>query len=146
MSPFPLFCRILRLAREGLGCMHILCSHAYPGNDCGVQTRSERFIVVCRRAVNALLWCVDTLCNPDAKRLYDDLLRRSGYNKLIRPVRNNSECLTVRLGLRLSQLIDVVCGATLHVLVYLGLPWSTPYPPPPGLAAFQSPDIPQVAI
>ncbi|XP_076656545.1 nicotinic acetylcholine receptor alpha1 [Halictus rubicundus] len=43
--------------------------------------------------------------NPDAKRLYDDLL--SNYNRLIRPVGNNSDCLTVKMGLRLSQLIDV---------------------------------------
>jgi len=44
--------------------------------------------------------------NPDAKRLYDDLL--SNYNRLIRPVKNNSEILTVYLGLKLSQLIEVV--------------------------------------
>ena len=44
--------------------------------------------------------------NPDAKRLYDDLL--SNYNKLVRPVVNNSEAVTVRLKLKLSQLIDVV--------------------------------------
>ncbi|XP_071449691.1 acetylcholine receptor subunit beta-like 2 isoform X1 [Hetaerina americana] len=43
--------------------------------------------------------------NPDAKRLYDDLL--SNYNRLIRPVSNNSETLTVWLGLKLSQLIEV---------------------------------------
>lgn len=43
--------------------------------------------------------------NPDAKRLYDDLL--SNYNRLIRPVVNNSETLTVYLGLKLSQLIEV---------------------------------------
>ncbi|XP_049938330.1 acetylcholine receptor subunit beta-like 2 [Schistocerca serialis cubense] len=43
--------------------------------------------------------------NPDAKRLYDDLL--SNYNRLIRPVTNNSETLTVHLGLKLSQLIEV---------------------------------------
>ncbi|KAK7870122.1 hypothetical protein R5R35_011097 [Gryllus longicercus] len=43
--------------------------------------------------------------NPDAKRLYDDLL--SNYNRLIRPVTNNSETLTVYLGLKLSQLIEV---------------------------------------
>ena len=48
------------------------------------------------------------LANPDARRLYDDLLRKSGYNKLIRPVSNSSDLLTVKLGLRLSQLIDVV--------------------------------------
>lgn len=44
--------------------------------------------------------------NPDSKRLYDDLL--SNYNRLIRPVGNNSDRLTVKMGLRLSQLIDVV--------------------------------------
>ena len=44
--------------------------------------------------------------NPHAKRLYDDLL--SNYNRLIRPVPNNTGTLTVRLGLKLSQLIDVV--------------------------------------
>ncbi|XP_018335066.1 acetylcholine receptor subunit beta-like 2 [Agrilus planipennis] len=43
--------------------------------------------------------------NPDAKRLYDDLL--SNYNRLIRPVVNNSETLTVYLGLKLSQLIEM---------------------------------------
>jgi hypothetical protein len=50
------------------------------------------------------------VCNPHAKRLYDDLL--NNYNLLIRPVSNNTEKLTVRLGLKLSQLIDVVIQAT----------------------------------
>ena len=54
------------------------------------------------------LFVTDSVQNPDAKRLYDDLLRKSGYNKLIRPVGNNTDKLTVKLGLRLSQLIDVV--------------------------------------
>ncbi len=44
--------------------------------------------------------------NPDAKRLYDDLL--SNYNKLVRPVVNATDRLTVRIKLKLSQLIDVV--------------------------------------
>ncbi|XP_034936626.1 acetylcholine receptor subunit beta-like 2 [Chelonus insularis] len=43
--------------------------------------------------------------NPDAKRLYDDLL--SNYNRLIRPVVNNTETLTIWLGLKLSQLIEM---------------------------------------
>ena len=30
-NPFPLFSRILRLAREDLGCTHILFSRAYSG-------------------------------------------------------------------------------------------------------------------
>lgn len=46
--------------------------------------------------------------NPDAKMLYNDLLMKNGYNKLIRPVGNNTDKLTVKLGLRLSQLIDIV--------------------------------------
>jgi len=44
--------------------------------------------------------------NPHAKKLYEDLL--SEYNRLIRPVSNNSDKLTVKLGLKLSQLMDVV--------------------------------------
>ena len=44
--------------------------------------------------------------NPDAKRLYDDLL--SNYNKLVRPVANVTEAVTVHLKLKLSQLIAVV--------------------------------------
>ncbi|OAD62187.1 Acetylcholine receptor subunit alpha-like 1, partial [Eufriesea mexicana] len=43
--------------------------------------------------------------NPDAKRLYDDLL--SNYNKLVRPVVNVTDALTVKIKLKLSQLIDV---------------------------------------
>ncbi|KAL3227799.1 hypothetical protein MRX96_003758 [Rhipicephalus microplus] len=54
-----------------------------------------------------LALCAPHCClgNPDAKRLYDDLM--SSYNRLIRPVSNNSDRLTVRMGLKLSQLIDV---------------------------------------
>ncbi|XP_041971317.1 acetylcholine receptor subunit alpha-like isoform X3 [Aricia agestis] len=43
--------------------------------------------------------------NPDAKRLYDDLL--SNYNKLVRPVVNTTDVLRVCIKLKLSQLIDV---------------------------------------
>ncbi|XP_014244615.1 acetylcholine receptor subunit beta-like 2 isoform X2 [Cimex lectularius] len=43
--------------------------------------------------------------NPDAKRLYDDLL--SNYNRLIRPVSNNTETLTVYLRLKMSQLLEM---------------------------------------
>ena len=49
---------------------------------------------------------LDCNANPDAKRLYDDLL--SNYNKLVRPVVNVTDAVTVRLKLKLSQLIDVV--------------------------------------
>ena len=61
--------------------------------------------------VFGILWyCIlvfrTSLANPDAKRLYDDLL--SNYNRLIRPVVNHTETVTVKLGLRLSQLVDLV--------------------------------------
>ena len=49
--------------------------------------------------------CLGCESNPHAKRLYDDLLH--DYNRLIRPVPNFTETLTVKLGLKLSQLIDV---------------------------------------
>ena len=44
--------------------------------------------------------------NPDAKRLYDDLL--SNYNRLIRPVINHTDKVTVKLGVSLSQLVELV--------------------------------------
>jgi len=50
----------------------------------------------------------DSGSESDAKRLYDDKLKKNGYNKLIRPVGNTSDALTVRIGLRLTQIIDVV--------------------------------------
>ncbi|XP_026737384.1 acetylcholine receptor subunit alpha-like [Trichoplusia ni] len=62
----------------------------------------------------ALVWWLAATCllraatagNPDAKRLYDDLL--SNYNKLVRPVVNTTDVLRVCIKLKLSQLIDVV--------------------------------------
>lgn len=61
----------------------------------------------------AIIWllqlinvCLLIQANPEARRLYDDLL--TNYNRLIRPVGNNSDRLTVKMGLRLSQLIEVV--------------------------------------
>ncbi|CAH2049119.1 unnamed protein product, partial [Iphiclides podalirius] len=52
-----------------------------------------------------LATCGVAVANPDAKRLYDDLL--SNYNRLIRPVDKNNNTVLVKLGLRLSQLIDL---------------------------------------
>lgn len=59
--------------------------------------------------MNWMLCCLVVLVtgNDDAKRLYYDLLKRS-YNKLIRPVTNSSDKLIVKMGIRLSQLIDIV--------------------------------------
>ena len=43
-----------------------------------------------------------------AKKLYDAMLVKEKYNKLIRPVGKTSESLTVNIGLRLTSIIDVV--------------------------------------
>lgn len=64
-------------------------------------------------------------CNPYAKMLYNDLLKQTRYNKLIRPVANFSDKLTVKLGLKLSQLIDVVSigvGGCVNVTVLHYIP------------------------
>ncbi|KAG8253929.1 acetylcholine-gated cation-selective channel activity protein [Homalodisca vitripennis] len=55
--------------------------------------------------------------NPDAKRLYDDLL--SNYNKLVRPVVNTTDVLRVCIKLKLSQLIDVRTGIVHPVMTSL---------------------------
>ena len=44
--------------------------------------------------------------NKDAARLFEDLL--ADYNKLVRPVENNSDTVIVQFKLKLSQLLDVV--------------------------------------
>ncbi|KAF5271841.1 hypothetical protein FQA39_LY07981 [Lamprigera yunnana] len=57
-------------------------------------------------SITLIYICVPmSISNPDAKRLYDDLL--SNYNRLIRPVSNNTDTVLVKLGLRLSQLIEL---------------------------------------
>lgn len=67
-------------------------------------------LVVGSLVLTAGLWLSarvpNALANADAKRLYHDLV--NGYSSLIRPVGNNSDRLTVKMGLKLSQLIDVV--------------------------------------
>ena len=42
------------------------------------------------------------------RRLLTDLLDNSGYNKLERPVINESEAVVLSFGLTLQQIIDVV--------------------------------------
>lgn len=47
--------------------------------------------------------------SSDANRLYEDLMM--SYNRFVRPVQNDTDTLVVKLGLKLSQLIDVVSAA-----------------------------------
>ena len=97
------------------------------GHSCRTAVSSSSTTLVCTLLIVTVL--VVNYCpagaNPDAKRLYDDLL--SHYNRLIRPVSNNSEVVTVRLGLHLSQLIDLVSldFISFHLIVsfYLWISW-----------------------
>lgn len=48
--------------------------------------------------------------NVDANRLYEDLMMT--YNRIVRPVKNNTDRVVVKLGLKLSQLMEVVSRRT----------------------------------
>lgn len=80
-----------------------------------ISARHEHRLM-CIMVLLVLLGCIATpsQANPDAKRLYDDLL--SNYNRLIRPVSNNTQTILVKLGLRLSQLIELVSTSSIHDL------------------------------
>ena len=65
------------------------------------------------------LYLNSVTCVDKAKKLHEEKLRKSGYNKVIRPVVNASDHIDVRLGLKLSQLIDVVSNH--WVLLYANL-------------------------
>lgn len=54
-----------------------------------------------------LLGGVLSIQEPAEKKLHDHLLSDK-YSKLIRPTGNSSVKLTVKLGLRLSQLLEIV--------------------------------------
>ena len=72
----------------------------------------------------SLIWilscCWIIHANHDAKRLYDDLLKKNHYSKLIRPVKNHTEAIKIKLGMKLTQIIDVVsesvCLSTCHFI------------------------------
>ena len=48
--------------------------------------------------------------NTASKRLYNDLLHESGYNRHVRPVENEEDQLNVEISIKLAQIIDVVLG------------------------------------
>ncbi len=68
----------------------------------------------CHAVLSAMLLVVTvTQANHHARRLYDEKIKESGYNMDIPPMRNVSEKIWVKLGLKISQLIDVVRSLTL---------------------------------
>ncbi|GMT30642.1 hypothetical protein PFISCL1PPCAC_21939, partial [Pristionchus fissidentatus] len=68
----------------------------------GPLNRSTVLLLTC---IVFLLCPLPAVANRDANRLFEDLL--SDYNKLVRPVDNNTETLVVKFKLKLSQLLDV---------------------------------------
>ena len=50
-----------------------------------------------------------------AKMLYDRLMRKSGYNRHIRPVASEETQVLVNIGLTLSQIIDVVSELYINI-------------------------------
>ena len=64
----------------------------------------------CPSVIQVLLLLVATgivMGTHDAKRLYNDLLAKN-YNKQIRPVGKSTDILVIKLGISLTQIIDVV--------------------------------------
>lgn len=65
--------------------------------------------------------------NQEAKRLYDHLFSR--YDRLIRPVARPGDVITVKLGLKLAQLIAVVSGNIRSIRSFSGeIPSFSPCP------------------
>ena len=77
-----------------------------------LKSLSSQAVITCFFNILLVFVClwnpglVGVSANPDAKRLYDDLL--SNYNRLIRPVINHTEKVTVKLGVSLSQIVELV--------------------------------------
>jgi nicotinic acetylcholine receptor len=65
----------------------------------------SRFILIVLLFLRLSQATKSLVANQDSRRLYDDLI--GGYNRLVRPVGNNSEKLTVFMGIKLTQILDV---------------------------------------
>merc|ERR1711936_725206 len=81
------------------------CNRAAQSHKCPALSMGGLAHITQLATLSSLLLNIGVESNPHAKRLYDDLLH--DYNRLIRPVPNFTETLTAKLGLKLSQLIDV---------------------------------------
>jgi hypothetical protein len=68
-------------------------------------------LVAVVRRVAVLLMCTSMLmtseASEDAKRLLDDLF--SDYNSVVRPVSNPTDKIKLSIGLKLSQIAEIVC-------------------------------------
>ena len=55
----------------------------------------------------------------DAKRLLDDLI--SGYNNVVRPVSDPTDKIILKLGLKLSQIADIVGNMVVYFWILQSL-------------------------
>ena len=55
-----------------------------------------------------LLFCAESQQGYHEERLINDIFYKRGYQKLARPVKNDSAGLEVNFGISLQQIIDVV--------------------------------------
>ena len=75
---------------------------------------SEKIVIISislfrnkKKAFLALLFFAITCnANEDAKRLLDDLF--ANYNNMVRPVANPADIIKLHLGIKLSQIADIV--------------------------------------
>lgn len=121
-------CFSLTLSPTGSGARHSTASlhRRYASHSSDLSGRAGRcwtatslldqtLLLLLSTVVLLLLSVSSVSADQDAKRLYEDLL--TDYNRLIRPVGNNSDRLTVKLGLKLSQLIDVVINQWIFLFI-----------------------------
>lgn len=79
---------------------------------------SVRYLFLLRTAAIIMSLQGSTLgSGPPGKRLYYELISRRNYNKLLRPLGTHAGRLSVKLGMRLSQLLDVVSNHNLSLLI-----------------------------
>jgi hypothetical protein len=59
--------------------------------------------------------------SPHERRLLKHLFIEQEYNKLERPAQNDSEAVSVDIGLSLTQILDFVSEIKLHSLIFKNL-------------------------
>ena len=74
---------------------------------CILDSHVQIKLCFCFQAVSVLILLAQACqANEDAKRLLDDLF--ANYNNMVRPVANPSDIIKLHLGIKLSQIADIV--------------------------------------
>ena len=72
-------------------------------------TISATFVIFSILVINSIILSFAGEYALEARRLYDKLLMKDGYNKLVRPAPVHTRTVEVYLSVKLSALMDVVC-------------------------------------